>query len=124
MTEPKHTPTPWQAWHVHRAHTGFRCAVNAINEHSTEQVGVCYGADVTIVRANAEFIVRACNAHDKLVEALESLVAGIDRTECTCSDAYKARGLVDPSCPRCHLDVSDEDMDKARAAIEAAKEST
>jgi len=57
-----------------------------------------------------------------LLEALEALIAGIDRTECTCSDAYKERGLADPSCPRCHLDVSGEHMDKARAALAAAKE--
>ena len=75
-------------------------------------------------RGNTADIERLYAINTKLLGALENLVAGIDRTECTCSDAYKARGLVDPSCPRCHLDVSDEDMDKARAAIEAAKEST
>jgi len=75
-------------------------------------------------RGNSADIERLHAINTKLVEALESLVAGIDRTECTCSDAYTARGLIDPSCPRCHLDVSDEDMDKAEELLKEAKEST
>jgi hypothetical protein len=36
----------------------------------------------TVGRANAEFIVRACNAHDDLVKALQELVASADMIVC------------------------------------------
>ena len=75
-------------------------------------------------RGNSADIERLHAINIKLVAVLERLVAGIDRTECTCSDAYKARGLIDTSCPRCHLDVSDEDRDKAEELLKEAKEST
>lgn len=63
MSEAEHTQTPW-------ATNGNR--VENRDEHGIVNdgwiIGDCDGPDAD---ANAEFIVRACNAHADLVEALE-----------------------------------------------------
>ena len=73
MAAPKHTPTPWN--------------------YSSGMVWAGRGEEIAVARAarddeatspcerdaNAEFIVRACNAHDELLEALRSIVVDADR---------------------------------------------
>jgi len=59
----QHTPTPWRA-------IGF-----TIESHDYDHELVCRvskSGGGTRIEANAAFIVRACNAHDELVAALES----------------------------------------------------
>jgi len=60
----KHTPTPYKLVQVQG---GFGLISNDNNEYVT----TIYQRDNNQVKANAEFIVRACNNHNKLVEALE-----------------------------------------------------
>lgn len=87
----KHTPTPWvkQAnadsyTHIIRTEDG-----KFIVQFSQTDEG----------RANAEFAVRACNAHDKLGEALSNLLDCVDGNyrevadECRAALAF-ARGEV------------------------------
>lgn len=71
--ENKHTPTPYYAIHG----DGFSTICNSLVVGQKSSVVARIKNDVSlrplmpIDRANAEFIVRACNAHDDLVEALK-----------------------------------------------------
>lgn len=58
----KHTPTPWQSNHDDILASDDPCDVVAV---------VVERDDFDETLANAEFIVRAVNSHDKLVKALE-----------------------------------------------------
>jgi hypothetical protein len=65
----KHTPTPWKI-------DQYETVVGTTDE--AFEIASCWTANSGIhkdfkeCRANAEFIVRACNAHDNLVRALRS----------------------------------------------------
>ncbi len=60
MTQ-KHTPTPWEVSYYDYDNNGpIYCIENVTRSTTPEEH-----------KANAEFIVRACNAHDDLVEALK-----------------------------------------------------
>ena len=62
----QHTPTPWNLNGRHiDAEKGNKLIVSLRSEHDAENL------------ANAAFIVRACNSHDALVEALENAKAEI-----------------------------------------------
>ncbi len=70
----KHTPTPWTA----ETHTvqdgkgGYKYVrVYPSDNYSHEVALVTTKIDSQEDKANAEFIVRACNSHDKLIEALK-----------------------------------------------------
>lgn len=72
MTPPavKHTPTPWQVG-LDGQHFGN------LDESATPKfraVGFALNRGIGETRANAEFIVTACNAHDALVECLDVFV--------------------------------------------------
>ena len=61
----KHTPTPWKA---NKWAPGWE--ISAPESHYT----VCRLTDCNNEEANAAFIVRACNSHDELLEALKGLL--------------------------------------------------
>lgn len=67
----KHTPTPWHApgmGEIHDAdHNLIAHIAFSTGEHDDDQVGT---------EADAKFIVRACNSHDQLVEALRDILSG------------------------------------------------
>lgn len=68
MTEQKHTSTPWDL----SCHTHDGQQLIEIGTATTTIAIITEGEESWIEdRANAAFIVRACNAHDELVEALE-----------------------------------------------------
>ena len=67
----QHTPAPWI--------TGG-CSGRMIRSRDS-YLEDGFLADV-YTKANAQFIVRAVNAHDALVEACETLVAGLKTHEC------------------------------------------
>ena len=82
MIEPKHTPTPWTI-----ESTPSRIEVRTDPMH----VYAFSHAD----RGNAEFIVRAVNAHEQLTAALETLVREWDLgREPLASDWSKARAAL------------------------------
>jgi hypothetical protein len=58
----EHTPTPWQ--------TQCEFFIVGGNPETTVADTVCQRQDSPQWTANAAFIVKACNAHNKLVEAL------------------------------------------------------
>lgn len=70
MSAPKHTPLPWRTASALVMGQHSRAIVSALKG----QVDI-YNAPLTNeTLANAEFIVRACNAHDELVAALKALM--------------------------------------------------
>ncbi len=81
----RHTPTPWR---VERHYSGHRTVaqmrscdrVVCINA-TTDAEPVGYDA----TDANAEFIVRACNSHEELLEAAK-------QAQCGCSIAERESG--------------------------------
>ena len=71
-TKTKHTPTPWNAykptgsrWHIGSSDSSH-LIIGKINDDNSH----------TLAKANAEFIVRACNNFDALVEALKRISKG------------------------------------------------
>lgn len=71
----KHTPTPWTA-EPSAAHYEILCGRGAESvPHATQVANVLMiGERREACRANADFIIRACNAHDELVAALRGLI--------------------------------------------------
>jgi gamma-glutamyl phosphate reductase len=67
MTQAKHTPGPWEsAYSVH----GARFLIRA-------ERGAVIGEVWHSAAANAAFIVKACNAHDRLTAERDELVAAL-----------------------------------------------
>lgn len=70
------------------------------------------GISLQTAQANAEFIVRACNAHDELVAALEEAEAALRRFK----ELDNARGSDGPcDCPACRA------CDSIRATLAKAR---
>ena len=68
-----HTPTPW---HVNRALTrdGSALWANVYSETNDDSYNIIAHMQDGDKLANASFIVRAINAHEALVEALEAML--------------------------------------------------
>lgn len=80
MSETKHTPTPWQAAEAERPNGCPTTVIERCNgkygDGSDEYfIAECFGPDE---KANAAFIVKACNAHDDLVKVLSSALGPLD----------------------------------------------
>ena len=114
-----HTPVPWL---VHE--WGKGCTIVEAQVRVTEKPGILMQGQRALAkeltRANAEFIVRACNAHDELLAALERLLeatGGCDfRDNANDEISGPCMGLADPmygtECPEC----------EARTVLAKAKE--
>ncbi len=88
----KHTPTPWQAQPPLENEDGLAIIGLQLDEDGTPLFTPTNGlvavtcqspvefdeGDYTRAAANAAFIVRACNSHDALLEALEALTEIVD----------------------------------------------
>lgn len=72
-TQPKHTPTPWKAIE-HENKNAFEGNIVITPNDMNDAVCTVWTCDTEEeTQANAAFIVRACNSHAALVEALEDL---------------------------------------------------
>lgn len=73
-----HTPTPWNtAEPIHEYKSGSVWVSTVFAENGPEWGKIAAEAtapDREMARANAEFIVKACNAHKDLVTALKSIL--------------------------------------------------
>ncbi len=86
----KHTPTPWSHWDGSNRF-GLYIGVNYI------PIGECgAGSKITseVTKANAAFIVRAVNAHDELVAALEEALEALMFTNARSTAATNARAAL------------------------------
>lgn len=103
MSETKHTPAPWNLGKVKKSHALF---IEAPSRDICQMVGPVDKRR----EANAEFIVRACNAHEELVNI--------------CEDMANALEEVHRKMPmhRCTVDCPDirKHVAQARAALDKA----
>lgn len=70
-----HTPTPWRWW---TSNSFLRLSSDVTGKDGDVLSAVTQGEDdpvLNISDADAEFIVRACNAHDELVTAADAMLA-------------------------------------------------
>lgn len=75
-----HTPTPWK-WSQPFGE-GFAYVDDTKHDNIEETGNICtVWSGNNNAEANAAFIVRACNNHDRLVEALANLVISADGLE-------------------------------------------
>jgi len=112
-----HTATPW-----HLVDNGqffdvvvpWSCSPESIDEYCPKICSIPYQGNDGIKGApNAEFIVRACNAHDDLVKALSALVERIDY--------YASLGeAADKNIETWAYTEASTDMQNARAALAKA----
>ncbi len=106
MTE--HTPTPWKADDASNIATVYGPGDNGPLSHRVAECHRVAKLGDMEHAANAEFIARACNNFDALVEALGRAARSCHHPACRAS-----RGRDMPS--RCHCHVG-----AARAALNAA----
>ena len=74
MTEHKHSPLPWKLHskahaHIETSYGRSTAACGGVTDGQLEDGGQSEN------KANAKFILRACNSHYELVEALEQILA-------------------------------------------------
>lgn len=75
MPDTKHTPTPWEWLRDDRCTSKLKgCVVHAGSAIVAEVLAKAMINSQSKSEANAEFIVRACNSHDALVDALKKMV--------------------------------------------------
>lgn len=70
MSESKHTPGPWKLAPMAHGHS-----VHIEGGKDTETIASAWATKNEQAIANAEFIVRACNAHDDMLAALIALTS-------------------------------------------------
>ena len=83
----KHTPLPWGISHGFNLTTGAGSRADYVCGPNPDSIGIKLASpwqegawdDDPEANANAEFIVRACNSHYELYEALKDFVAAADR---------------------------------------------
>ncbi len=83
-----HTPTPWMWWNKATGRPKGYDLAHLLGDGGAEFIFSTYGgagnkALGSSLRqiANAEFIVRACNAHDELVKACKTAVLHLECTD-------------------------------------------
>jgi hypothetical protein len=77
MTTPTHTPLPWRIEPLELHEGGVKIAVVGANGETVADQQTYYPAEIS--DANAALIVRAINAYDELVEALEKAKQRIEQ---------------------------------------------
>lgn len=97
-----HTPTPWHANGTTVTTIGLRPL------YVLAQTGTVGGQCAGEEKATAAFIVRACNAHDDLVEALELAVQ------------YVGKGVAEGAYDGCIM-PGEKALDAIEAALAKAK---
>lgn len=103
MSNTKHTPTPWRASHgtgpTMQGYSQSSC-VAGTGVRGLQIIAGCFndiGGD-EVAAANAAFIIRACNSHDRLVAALceaIEIIQAIDQTDNTCDARVDVSEFLD-----------------------------
>jgi hypothetical protein len=89
-TKPEHSPLPWEVGHG----DGRRTTAICFPEHETGMLVPMLNGSYELQQANAVFICKAVNNHDKLVESLCELLAD-HRMHCTdCPLVKRAEALL------------------------------
>ena len=103
----KHTPVPWSLGKIRNdGDPMLKCFVAVIHhgpkENQGNAVAWAFNGHMTgrdAAEKNAEFIVRACNAHDQMLEALKAQASWTmrDGTPCACpagKNEYEPKGRM------------------------------
>lgn len=106
----KHTPTPWVA---NGRYIGTTNHMSAVGECRDVNGNWC---DDVKSSADAAFIVRAVNSHDKLVEALKALLDANDAVQIALCDGPDVPGFEPGELGRAQVHVSEAEA-IARAAL-------
>ena len=119
MTENKHTPGPWMCEEEGELE-GVSYAIRTDKPYpfNTEWIADTFllGRDSSIGKHNAEFIVRACNSHYEMLEALEAILKEYETDFESMNDMAES----EYSSKRFEFE-SVESVVKARQAIAKAK---
>ena len=113
----EHTPIPWHVRSEHPANETLRESAHARRSIDTPR-GTYYldpkgsGPPPAEIEANAAFIVRACNAHAQMLQALEELIAEHDNEAADVEE--ERRAYVQDTCG----------IEMAHAAITKATQET
>lgn len=107
-----HTPTPWR-YTIDLSLADEASAIVTAPDGSTVAIVVANGDAALSAAANAAFIVRACNSHDALVEALAETTEAL-------KEARRYLSLGDRDAMRAYTETG-EVQTKARAAIAKAE---
>jgi hypothetical protein len=104
----KHTPTPWliEGGCVYAPNLEGTNRFSLIVHGGWQTAGV-YRTDADELQANAAFIVRACNSHDALVEALRALLNHADRETCVHESTHRG-GAIWTICDGCGMKWADD----------------
>ena len=106
--KPAHSPTPWR-WDYYddgeRAE-GLACGIDSSSGDVVMEYAGCGSHRMKIAPADADFIVRAVNAHDALVEALRECLGYVE------SDYETRQG---------DYGGAQDTVDRARAALKKAE---
>ena len=90
-----HTPTPWHTgnndFEIYQAALVFDPKLRAVADCQKYEIGRSRGE----CEANAAFIIRACNAHDALLQAARLVVAGGDQCFCHAGPTSWGRHRLD-----------------------------
>jgi len=121
MTEPTHTPTPWKAEDefsitgpVYGVPDALIATFGGIHINTANQRVLRAEKD-----ANRSFVLLACNSHDALVEACETLQQQLTDLHAAIADQWLGAHFVDSS-----IDMLSEGrtaIDAARAALAKAR---
>lgn len=78
MKKTKHTPLPWGIHHGDDYSAILNTPESSTSEFIaniySDDIGYTYEDDVVNRQANADFILKACNSHYELIEALNAIV--------------------------------------------------
>ncbi len=74
MTVTEHTPTPWYTVHNKRLNTYKIChSLRCITGETSHIASIMTSLNDDLDKANAAFIIKACNSHDNLITALRDI---------------------------------------------------
>ena len=113
MSDTQHTPVPWSIGKRRWITSGD---LDIARIHSVSKIGE--GEAV----ANAEFMIRACNSHDALLEALERLVEWESVIGGDIIQLWYGNGDEDDTEGLAGTEETDQAWQQARNAIAKAKE--
>ena len=114
----KHTPTPWKFDNTRGCRSIKGGKIGSSKQARYTEVACTVGlSNDDRDRANAELIVRAVNAHDSLVAALETTERGYDRLRAMA----KCFGVSEEWNRDEVLEVAESVLEKCRAALALAK---
>lgn len=83
-----HTPTPWEIREHNYGNVRGAHGLFMVGNNAPIADGI-YGRNISEADANADFIVKACNAHDDLVAVLEKITDEMTRLNTVMKETWE-----------------------------------